>query len=260
MKIFIAALAISLISPLAFAQTVVSIKNSDVLVDNSRGPRFKLHAQVEFLNSDLKVSGKGEVSKISDSGQKVLVHLKSGSAEVGMTLEITDHRPDPQVKEDAPTYRKQVALSESDQRILERGEISTARYIIGGVLGTYPLGLGIGHAIQGRYLESGWIFTAGELGSIGLIVIGFSNCLDNTWSNRSCGSNLAINLGVVGLIGFKVWEIIDLWAVPPELNRRYYELQNRISTRVKVRPALLPIANYKTGRTEGAMLGLQLSF
>lgn len=41
-------------------------------------------------------------------------------------------------------------------------EIGPARYIIGGILGTI-LGFGIGHTMQGRWLDDyGWVFTAGS--------------------------------------------------------------------------------------------------
>ena len=59
--------------------------------------------------------------------------------------------------------KKGINLTEKDQEILEIGEISQTRYIIGGILGTYPIGLGVGHAVQGRWSQMGWIFTAGEL-------------------------------------------------------------------------------------------------
>lgn len=59
--------------------------------------------------------------------------------------------------------KKGIDLTDKDKEILEIGEISTVSYVVGGVLGTYPVGLGIGHAIQGRWSQKGWIFTAGEL-------------------------------------------------------------------------------------------------
>ena len=48
-------------------------------------------------------------------------------------------------------------------------EVSETNYYLGGVLGVLP-GFGIGHAVQGRWKDKGWIFTAGELTTaIGLI-------------------------------------------------------------------------------------------
>lgn len=49
-----------------------------------------------------------------------------------------------------PCYDAQIKgidLNEQDKKILEIGEITTARYVTGGILRTYPLGLAIGHAI-----------------------------------------------------------------------------------------------------------------
>ncbi len=75
---------------------------------------------------------------------------------------------------------------------------------LGGVLGTYPLGLGIGHAIQGRYLSKGYIFTIGELASVAVITAGLSDCtIDLFTDNSTCNSGL-ISLGFGALFGFRI--------------------------------------------------------
>jgi hypothetical protein len=143
------------------------------------------------------------------------------------------------------------ALSEKERDILQRGEITDTRYIVGGILGTYPLGFGIGHAIQGRYSDTGWIFTVGEMGSLAVMMAGVGDC----WSSgKSCSSGGLMFLGLLGYAGFKVWEIADLWAGPPEHNRRYRELKNRLGeSSITFKPAFVPLA-------DGGMLGLGVTF
>jgi len=41
-----------------------------------------------------------------------------------------------------------IELDQSEKDILYNGELGTARYVVGGILGTYPIGLGIGHACR----------------------------------------------------------------------------------------------------------------
>lgn len=73
---------------------------------------------------------------------------------------------------------KGIQLREGDAvQFLDDGEVSTPRYIIGGILGTYPIGFGIGHAIQGRYSDRGWIFTATEAASLAVVIAGVGECL-----------------------------------------------------------------------------------
>ncbi|MBC74466.1 MAG: hypothetical protein CME64_00465 [Halobacteriovoraceae bacterium] len=115
---------------------------------------------------------------------------------------------------------KNISLTEEEKEILEIGEISTTRYVVGGVLGTYPLGLGIGHAIQGTWSHKGWIFTAGELASLAVFAGGISSCFDG-----DCGS---ANLGAVAFVGFRIWEIVDVWAGVPSYEKQYKEMKGFI--------------------------------
>ncbi len=150
-------------------------------------------------------------------------------------------------EEPAPEYR----LDSDERWILDRGEISEGAYVAGGILGTFP-GLGIGHAVQGRYLQKGWIFTVGEIGSYGLAVAGAVNCLADSLSSRDCNGGLIV-LGVAAYVGFRVWEIIDVWAGPPEHNRRYRSLKKRFPDEGSMSFYVLPLP----GET---LAGLQFRF
>ena len=55
-------------------------------------------------------------------------------------------------------------LTDDDVKLLNRGEISDDRWLGGGVASVL-VGFGVGQAIEGRWGETGWIFTLGEGGS-----------------------------------------------------------------------------------------------
>lgn len=88
--------------------------------------------------------------------------------------------------------------------------VPTGKYITGGVIGSV-VGLGIGHGIQGRY-NTGWIFTATEAASLGVLVAGLSSCKkDDITGDIECSNKGAISLGYLGFLGFHIWEIVDVW-------------------------------------------------
>jgi hypothetical protein len=144
---------------------------------------------------------------------------------------------------DAPTAP---ILMESDQRILERGLYDTREIVAGGLLGTV-IGFGSGHAVQSRYRSTGWIYTVGEAGALGLIG-GAAACS----GSLGCVYSLALS-GSALFIGFRLAETIDVWVHPANHNRRYRKLKERtdgpqLSFRVE------PILD------GGAKLGLTLQY
>lgn len=165
--------------------------------------------------------------------------------------------------------KKGIKLTEKDRETLEIGQISDTRYIIGGILGTYPIGLGLGHAVQNRWSEQGWKFTAGELGSIGLVLAGALGCADDTIESTvdsgepECSDleGALIVTGVISYIGFRIWEIVDVWAMPPGHNRKVKDLKDYINKAptpaVKSSLYLVPVVNPKIG---GQGLGLTYTF
>lgn len=137
---------------------------------------------------------------------------------------VLEKQASPTTEDNTKSYLRYQDLSSSEREILMRGEISSGRYILGGIVGTYPLGFGLGHAIQGRYTEKGWIFTVGELGSIGVLYMGVGRCV-NSWDwDSKCDSSL-IMAGLIGFVFFRIWEIVDVWATPPMINQKYRNLK-----------------------------------
>jgi hypothetical protein len=130
--------------------------------------------------------------------------------------------------------KKNKPLTHEEKALVEQGEMSTSRYVIGGILGVYP-GFGIGHAVQERWSEKGWIFTAGELGSLAIVVMGAASCLgealeDASKDKKGDCTNAAITIGMIGFLGFKIWEVVDIWATPPAQNKKIRSLKERQQT------------------------------
>lgn len=99
-------------------------------------------------------------------------------------------------------------------------DISTTRYVAGGILSIYP-GFGIGHAVQGRYTDKGWIFTTGEAISTAVVISGLIDCGTSTVisSSKECSGKDKMLVGTVGFLGFKIWEIFDAWVIPHSNNK-----------------------------------------
>ena len=99
-------------------------------------------------------------------------------------------------------------------------DISTTRYVAGGILSIYP-GFGIGHAVQGRYADKGWIFTTGEVISAAVVISGLIDCGSSTVisSGKECSGKDKMSVGTVGFLVFKSWEIFDAWVIPHSNNK-----------------------------------------
>lgn len=111
--------------------------------------------------------------------------------------------------------------------------ISVGQYVAGGVLGTV-LGLGMGHAVQGRYGEKGWAFTVLKSGSI-IAAFAFA-------AGESKGG---VVLSLITLFGISIWELIDVWWLPSSYkvgqhknNNNFYVTPVLYSYNDSLRPAL----------------------
>ena len=105
-------------------------------------------------------------------------------------------------------------LHENDNRI----EIERSKYVSGGVVGTI-LGAGIGHGIQGRWSDTGWIYTVGEIGTAMLYINAkaeYESCLydaeNSAYLYASDCSNSSVNLYNLSLLLFRLGEIINVWS------------------------------------------------
>jgi len=130
-----------------------------------------------------------------------------------------------------------VQLSRDDAELLQKGEITDTQHA-GGVVANVLFGFGVGQAIQGRYGETGWIFTLGELGSLTAMIVGLVQSLDDcvasdttfgsgatTCGNR--GTTLLVG-GLIGYLGIHIWSIADAITGPSNHNRKVRELRMRL--------------------------------
>jgi hypothetical protein len=154
-------------------------------------------------------------------------------------------------------------LSEEDRALLSRGEISEGSYIGGALVGLF-FGFGVGQAVQGRYHDTGWIFTVGEAGTLTAMVIGAAQAIDDCFhddlvcDDDDNGETLLV-AGLVGFVAFRVWEIVDAFAAPPRHNVRVRELRMRLGmppVYTRVQPYVAPTM----ARDGGATAGLTFRF
>ncbi len=107
-----------------------------------------------------------------------------------------------------------------------------------GLIGSF----GLGHAVQGRYLEKGWIFT---LTSILSIAVSFSGPLIAKALNRPY---VFLTLLRVLMLAPRVWEIIDAWVLP----------SNYKITRLNLK--ITPTTYYSINNPSKRAFGLSLSY
>src|SRR5512146_1511966 len=68
-------------------------------------------------------------------------------------------------------YQPPVQLTPEERELLDQGEISDGQHIGGGAMALF-VGLGVGQAVQGRWHDTGWIFTLGEPVAVTIMMIG----------------------------------------------------------------------------------------
>ena len=94
-----------------------------------------------------------------------------------------------------------------ESRLISK-RITKKRHIRGIFLSVVP-GFGIGHAVQGRYKTSGWIFTVLEGAAIGSYIVSDALLTDETRKNE-----WLLWLFIVVFSALKTGEIIDAWILP----------------------------------------------
>ena len=147
-------------------------------------------------------------------------------------------------------------LTRREQALLERGPISGTRHVAGVAISVLP-GLGLGHIVQGRWKERGWIFTLGEFVAFGFIAVAAS---ESDLDANVVGA-LAIT-GWGGLIGLRVWEVKDAVSGPKRHNRRLRELRarRRLASQLALEDLQFYVAPRGEPRGGGVVAGVALHF
>lgn len=84
---------------------------------------------------------------------------------------------------------------------------------------------------------------------------GVGDCVSRNWLNGETGCRGGLLfLGVFGYVGFRIWEIIDIWVAPIEHNRRYRMLKSGSQNITTIHPVLTPLLD------GGGVLALKVTF
>ncbi len=164
-----------------------------------------------------------------------------------------DEEPVPSSTESQPEEK-----AEPPVPLAKREEMSTSKYVLGGILGTVP-GFGIGHYIQGRYEDRGRFFTKAEMISLGVVAVGSIAYNSFKESDYSTTERIIARTGQVLAIGglfvysaFHLWEIGDVWIGGASYNRKIREEKMKSQTRVQ--PFIIPTSD------RGGIAGLSFQF
>jgi hypothetical protein len=155
-------------------------------------------------------------------------------------------------------YQPQVALTAEDRDLLASGEISDEAHVGGGIAAIF-VGFGVGQAIQGRWTETGWIYTLGETVASTAFTIGlveqFTACVEPALTDRNCSDRgvTPLVLGMLGVVGFRVAGSIDAFVAPPRHNERVRRLKMRLGYPVA------PYISHAHG-TDGSVAGVTIHF
>lgn len=144
-------------------------------------------------------------------------------------------------------------MTAEDREILQAGPIESDAYA-GGVVGSL-LGFGLGQAVQGRWHDTGWIFTVGEAASLVAVAYGLQGkgCYTSPCSNGPLHEDVAIG-AIATILAFRVWELGDAIIAPGLRNQRFRRVVNRYnSPTYTMTPFLAP-------RGDGALAGLGVRF
>lgn len=118
-------------------------------------------------------------------------------------------------------------LTAEELDIYRRGEISPLETIGGGLISAWA-GFGLGHAVQGRYSDVGWMFTLGEVASLSVAVLGAIQVGQRGNSQRFDNADTMLVGGMISYCVLRVWEFVDTLAGPNAHNRRYRALRLKV--------------------------------
>lgn len=160
-------------------------------------------------------------------------------------------------------------LTPEEQELLAEGEISDGAHVGGALLSIF-IGFGSGQAVQGRWGDTGWIFTLGEIGALALIIYGAEQAASNDcfYDDPGCDEDaggLPITVGLIGYLVLHVWEIVDAIGGPSRHNRRVRNLRMRMGYPPsgyyygQVEPYVTPVGK-GSDADDGAIAGIRVRF
>jgi hypothetical protein len=131
--------------------------------------------------------------------------------------------------------RQPVALSADDDELLRAGPIPDTQMLGGGMAAVF-LGFGTGQIVEGRWTDTGWLYTFGEAAGIGVVIAGAVQQVNacpvfGDPNSSGCNSNRGVGLivgGAIALTGLRIAEIVDAFVAPGKHNARLRDLRGRL--------------------------------
>jgi hypothetical protein len=146
-------------------------------------------------------------------------------------------------------------LTDEEHELLAQGEIGEhAR--LGGTAVEAFFGLGLGQAVEGRWTETGWIFTTGELAATTLIGVGLGEAFAECKPGDTCHAGRGKAMFVAGALAaavFRTWGTVDAYVGPARHDERVRALRMRLAT------APMPYVTTLPG-SGGTIAGFTLAF
>ncbi len=153
-----------------------------------------------------------------------------------------------------------VQLTLDEQFLLERGYISDGQQI-GGTVVAFFFGFGLGHAVQGRYMERGYLFTIGDAVTGFIFVNGMIKMFDCLFGSCTQAQEESMErwilVGAISTTVVRTWEIVDAAVGPSTHNRKLRDLHIRLGMRplyARMTPYVAP------AHDTGAVAGVSLRF
>ncbi len=134
--------------------------------------------------------------------------------------------------------------------------IHNSTYFGSGIV-SMVFGFGTGHAIQGRWNDTGWIFTVSNVLLFGGMFTLLMSSLTSSFHVKLFSPNLAYKAMALYTLAsvyfaFRLWEIIDVWSLPSH----YYKIVK--TPKLQISPVYT--ANYRDISTSGLGLSLKYNF
>ena len=152
-----------------------------------------------------------------------------------------------------PVYQ----LTPEDREILDEPYTPPMTTAISGAAAVV-IGFGLGQAIEGRYSDTGWIFTLGEGGSLAAMIagaVGFNRCVLGAACNQNSGAVALLVGGALAYTGFHIWDVLDAFIAPSRQNARIREVRRKYGM-----PPVVPYAGVPQGGQSGMTAGLAFQF
>lgn len=135
---------------------------------------------------------------------------------------------------------------------------------MGGAALALFVGFGLGQAAQGRWSDTGWIFTIGELAAMSILFYGIGGAADDVnddvtgREDRDCNGCVSyIITGAVALSALRLWGVIDALSGPSSHNARVREVRMKAGMPMpmySIAPFVAP------ARDGGGVAGMTLRF